>query len=90
MSEVQMITDYIRAAMSSAVYEYVTEDDGTATVFGSIPDLSGVWCSEPTYPDCQRELQSTLEDWLLLGLRLGHALPIVGNIDLNRQSLEVA
>jgi hypothetical protein len=90
MSEVQMISDYIRAAMAAAVYEYVTEDDGTATVFGSIPDLSGVWCSEPTYPDCQRELQSTLEDWLLLGLRLGHSLPIVGNIDLNRQSLEVA
>jgi hypothetical protein len=31
--------------------------------------------SEPTCPDCQRELQSTLEDWLLLGLRLGHVLP---------------
>jgi hypothetical protein len=85
-----MITDYIRAAMSCAVYEYVTEEDGTATVFGSIPNLSGVWCSELTYPDCQRELQSTLEGWLLLGLRLGHALPIVGNIDLNRQSLAVA
>ncbi len=85
-----MITDYIRAAMSCAVYEYVTEEDGTATVFGSIPSLPGVWCNEPTYPDCQRELQSTLEDWLLLGLRLGHPLPIVGTIDLNPQSLEVA
>jgi hypothetical protein len=85
-----MITDYIREAMACAAYEYVTEEDGSAFVFGSITTLPGVWCSEPTYPDCQRELQSTLEDWLLLGLRLGHEIPIVGNIDLNRQSLEVA
>jgi predicted RNase H-like HicB family nuclease len=85
-----MITDYIREAMASAVYEYVVETDEMASVFGSIPDLPGVWCDEPTYPDCQRELQSTLEGWLILGLRLGHQLPVIGNIDLNRQSLEVA
>jgi hypothetical protein len=66
-----MITDYIREAMASALYEHITKEDGSDSVFGSIPDLPGVWCNEPTYPDCQRELQSTLEDWLLLGLRLG-------------------
>jgi hypothetical protein len=71
-----MITDYIREAMSSAPYEHIVEEDGNVSIFGSIPDLPGVWCSELTYPDCQRELQSTLEDWLLLGLRLGHPLPI--------------
>jgi hypothetical protein len=85
-----MITDYIREAMAVALYEYVTEADESAFVFGSIPALPGVWCSEPTYPDCQRELQSTLEDWLILGLRLGHPIPIMGNIDLNSPSLEVA
>ncbi len=74
-----MITDYIRAAMAAAVYEYITEADGSDSVFGSIPSLPGVWCNELTYPDCQRELQSTLEDWLLLGLRLGHRLPIVSS-----------
>jgi hypothetical protein len=77
-----MITDYIREAMSSALYEHIVEEDGHASIFGSIPELPGVWCSELTYPDCQRELQSTLEDWLLLGLRLGHPLPIVSNISL--------
>jgi hypothetical protein len=71
-----MITDYIHAAMAQARYEYLPEDDGSASVFGSIPGLPGVWCNESTYPDCQRELQSTLEDWLLLGLRLGHSLSI--------------
>jgi hypothetical protein len=75
-----MITDYIREAMASALYEHIVEEDGSDSIFGSIPTLPGIWCSEPTYPDCQRELQSTLEDRLLLGLRLGHSLPIVGNI----------
>ena len=33
---------------------------------------------------CERELRSTLEDWLLLGLKMGHPLPVVRDIDLNR------
>jgi hypothetical protein len=37
-----MITDYIREAMSSALYEHIIEEDGHAFIFGSIPDLSGV------------------------------------------------
>ena len=34
--------------------------------------------------ECERELRSVLEDWLLLGLRLGHRLPVIGEIDLNK------
>jgi hypothetical protein len=30
-----------------------------------------------------RELRSTLEDWILLGLKLTHPLPVIGGIDLN-------
>jgi hypothetical protein len=37
-----------------------------------------------TLRDCERELQSALEDWLLLGLKLGHRLPVIGEIDLNK------
>jgi len=32
-------------------------------------------------------LRSTLEDWLLLGLKLGHALPEVNGINLNREPI---
>jgi predicted RNase H-like HicB family nuclease len=85
-----VITAYIQVAMARAVYEYVIDDNGIASVFGSIPDLPGVWSDEPTYPDCQQALQSTLEDWLLLGLRLGHHLPAIAGIDLNVSQLEVA
>lgn len=34
--------------------------------------------------ECERELRSTLEDWLLIGLKLGHPLPIINGIDLNQ------
>jgi predicted RNase H-like HicB family nuclease len=76
--------------MAQAVYEYVAEDDGTASVFGSIPELPGVWSHEPTYPECQQELQSALEDWLLFGLQLGHQLPVLDEINLTSTVFEVA
>jgi len=34
---------------------------------------------------CEDELRSTLEDWVLLGLKLGHSLPVISGIDLNEE-----
>jgi len=31
-------------------------------------------------------LRSTLEDWILVGLKLGHPLPVIADIDLNRKA----
>jgi hypothetical protein len=36
-----------------------------------------------TLEACRDELQEVLEEWIILGLRLGHALPTVGGIQLN-------
>ena len=33
----------------------------------------------------QEELRSTLEDWILVGIKLGHALPVIGGVDLNQE-----
>jgi UPF0150-like len=38
-----------------------------------------------TLRGCEAELQSVLEDWILLGLKLGHHLPVMEDIDLNRE-----
>jgi predicted RNase H-like HicB family nuclease len=73
-----VLTDYIRAAMHRAIYDKL--EDGT--YFGEIPGFEGVWASAQTLEACRQELQEVLEDWLLLGLRLGHPLPIVEGIDL--------
>lgn len=75
-----MLTDYIRAAMRQAHYE-ILEDDGT--YYGEIPGLQGILANADTLEECRDELQSVLEDWMLVGFWLGHALPVVDGIDLN-------
>ena len=75
-----MLTDYIRAAMHQARYE-ILEDDGS--FYGEIPDCQGVWANADTLEACRDELEEVLEEWILLGVRLGHSLPVIGGIDLN-------
>jgi predicted RNase H-like HicB family nuclease len=74
------LTSYIEAAMEMAAYEKL--EDGS---YGrEIPALEGVIAFGSTLRKCEEELRSTLEDWILLGFHLGHKLPAVGGIDLNR------
>jgi hypothetical protein len=37
-----------------------------------------------TLRECENELRSVLEDWILVGLKLGHKLPVLASIDLNK------
>ena len=74
-----VLTDYIEQAMAQAVYEEL--EDGTFG--GTIPPCPGVMAFGDTRAECGEELQSTLEDWMLVGFKLGHPLPVVEGIDLN-------
>jgi predicted RNase H-like HicB family nuclease len=74
------LTSYIEAAMEMAEYEKL--EDGTYG--GEIPSLEGVIAFGATLRQCEQELRSTLEDWILLGFHLGHTLPVVAGIDLNK------
>ena len=74
-----ILSDYVASAMSSATFDKL--DDGTFA--GKIPPCHGVVAFGATLVECQRLLQSTLEDWLLLGLRLGHAMPVLAGLSLN-------
>jgi predicted RNase H-like HicB family nuclease len=73
-----MLTDYLTAAMHQAHYEIL--EDGN--FYGQIPGFAGVFASQSTLEATRQELQSVLEGWILLGLRLGDALPVVNGIDL--------
>jgi predicted RNase H-like HicB family nuclease len=73
-----MITSYLREAMRLARYD-ILEDH---TYYGEIPGFQGVWSSADSLDACREELQSILEDWLLLGLRMGHEIPVVAGINL--------
>lgn len=74
-----MLTEYIRAAMHRAKYE-ILPDDGS--FYGEIPGFQGVYANAITLEDCREQLQEVLEGWIVLGLRLGHSLPVVDNINL--------
>lgn len=73
-----MLTNYMRAAMHQAHYEM---EEGL--FYGEISGFSGVLAQGRTLEECRDELESVLEGWILLGVRLGHELPIVNGIDLN-------
>ena len=75
-----MLTDYIGAAMHQATYELLSDGEG---YYGEIVALPGVSANAPTLELCREELRQALEGWVVLGLRLGHALPIIAGIDLN-------
>ena len=74
-----ILSDYVESAMSSAAFEKL--DDGTFA--GTIPACQGVVAFGDTLVECRRLLQSTLEDWLLLGLRMGHAMPVLAGLNLD-------
>lgn len=78
-----MISEYLSAAMRHAHYELMENGQ----FYGSIPECQGCWAEGATLEECREELRSTLEDWLLLGLQLGHPLPVIGGLDLNRREL---
>lgn len=54
---------------------------------GRIPPCKGVVAFGATLSECEEQLRSTLEDWVLVGLELGHPLPVLGKIDLNREPI---
>jgi predicted RNase H-like HicB family nuclease len=74
-----MLTSYIQSAMRHAKYEILSD----GTYYGEIPGFQGVYVDANSLEDCREQLQEVLEGWILLGLRLGHALPIIDGIDLS-------
>ena len=74
-----ILTDYVNQLMAQAIYDKL--EDGTFS--GRIPSCKGVVAFGSTLRDCEEELRSTLEEWILVGLKLGHPLPVIAEINLN-------
>lgn len=68
-----ILSDYLECAMSSATFDKL----GDGSFAGKVPPCQGVVALGKTLTQCQRQLRSTLEDWLLVGLRMGHAMPVL-------------
>ena len=75
----ELLAEHIEIAMRDAVYE-VLEDDGS--YFGTVPGFQGAWANADTIEECRKELAEVLEDWILLGIKLGREIPVLPSIDL--------
>ena len=76
-----ILSDYVAILLERATYDKL--EDGTFV--GKLEECKGVIAFGDTLRCCEVELRSTLEDWILLGLKLGHPLPVVDGIDLNKE-----
>jgi predicted RNase H-like HicB family nuclease len=76
-----ILSDYLEIALAEAEYDKLEDN----TFFGRIPSCKGVVAFGATLRECETQLRSTLEDWVLVGLKLGHTLPVLNNLDLNGQ-----
>ncbi len=79
MSGNYILSDYVELALEEAEYDKLEDN----TFSGRIPSCKGVVAFAATLRECESELRSTLEDWVLVGLKLGHELPVLANINLN-------
>jgi predicted RNase H-like HicB family nuclease len=75
-----MFAEYILAAMERATYEII---DDPEPYYGEVPELQGVWATGKTLEECRKELQSVIEGWIALKLRLGHPIPAIGGHVIN-------
>jgi len=75
-----MLIEYIERAMSKAAYEKLEDD----SYCGRIPECQGTIAFGKTLYQCQGELRSVLEGWLLVKIRHGDNLPVLDGVDLNR------
>jgi len=80
MSGNYILSDYVEIALEQAEYDKLEDE----TFAGRIPACKGVVAFARTLRGCESELRSTLEDWVLVGLKLGHELPVLNNINLNK------
>ena len=76
-----ILSDYIASALAQATYDKL--EDGTFA--GRIPACPGVIAFASSLRTCEEDLRSTLEDWILVGLKMGHLLPVLDQINLNQE-----
>jgi predicted RNase H-like HicB family nuclease len=75
-----MLTKYIQAAMNTAHYGILPDDDGS--YYGEIPGFEGVYSNMVNLEACREELQEVLEEWLLVRISQHLPLPPINGINL--------
>jgi predicted RNase H-like HicB family nuclease len=83
-----MFAEYIAAALEQAEYEII---DDPEPYYAHVPGLQGVWATGKTFEECRKELISTIEGWIVLGLRMGQPIPPINSntIDVSVEPVPV-
>jgi predicted RNase H-like HicB family nuclease len=83
-----MFAEYIAAALERAEYEII---DYPEPYYVHVPGLPGVWATGKTFEECRKELISVIEGWIVLGLRMGQAIPPIDGhaIDVSVEQVAV-
>lgn len=71
-----MIRQYVEAALRSARYEKL--EDGT--FYAEVPRLRGVLATSDTLEECRNQLAEVVEEWVLVRIAKGLAVPPLGKI----------
>ena len=74
-----ILAEYIELAMRDADFVIFVED---GTYFGEIYGFQGVWANADTLEECRKELADVLEGWIMLGIELGHEIPVLPSMNL--------
>jgi len=74
-----MLTEYIKAAMRAAHYEYWEDEK---MFYGEIPACRGVLATGANLEACREELEEVLEGWLLLSIHDHDSIPEIGGVSL--------
>jgi len=73
VSKRYVLSEYVERAMEQALYDKLED----SSFSGRIPACPGVIAFAASLKECEEELRSTLEDWILVGLKLRHPLPLI-------------
>ena len=71
-----MIVEYIQAALGKAKYEMIEDEE---PFYGEVPGLEGVWATGKTLEDCRKNLAEVIEGWIIIRLRRGIPVPVIGH-----------
>jgi len=77
-----MIRTYIDVAMKHAHYEMIDQPEDP--YYGEIPGLEGVMACGASLEECRASLEDALDAWIVLGLQLGHEIPPIDGVSLQR------
>jgi predicted RNase H-like HicB family nuclease len=74
-----MVSEYVSAALARAHYEILSED---SSYYGEIPGFEGVYANARTLEAGREELREVLEEWILVRVSRGLAVPVVDGREL--------